>query len=174
MRRKNQEITNKKIIEEILSKSVICRIAMIDRDEPYIVPVNYGYSDNVIYIHSASKGKKIELLEKNNNVCFEIEYHSEIIKKEKACDWNTKYRSVIGYGNIEIITDEESKKQGLDFVMKQHGSKGNNVYKNSSLKNMVILKLNIEKLTGKQSGEWMNDESETWRLGEGEKGEINK
>jgi nitroimidazol reductase NimA-like FMN-containing flavoprotein (pyridoxamine 5'-phosphate oxidase superfamily) len=154
MRRKKQEITDKEIIKEILSKSIICRLGLIDGGRSYIVPVNYGYSDNTIYIHSASEGKKIELLKLNNNVCFEIEYHSEIIKKEKACDWNTKYRSVIGYGSIEIITDEEEKKQGLDFIMKQHGSKDNNVYKNSSLKNMVILKLNIEEITGKQSGEW--------------------
>jgi nitroimidazol reductase NimA-like FMN-containing flavoprotein (pyridoxamine 5'-phosphate oxidase superfamily) len=154
MRRKKQEITDKKIIEDILSKSLICRLGMIDGDKPYIVPVNYGYFNDTIYIHSASEGKKIELLKKNNKVCFEIEYNSEIIKKEKACDWNTKYRSVIGYGKIEIITNEEEKKQGLDFIMSQHGSKGNNIYKNSSLKNMVILKLNIEKLTGKQSGEW--------------------
>lgn len=154
MRRKKQEITDKKIIEDILSKSFICRLGLIDGDRTYIVPVNYGYSDNAIYIHSASEGKKIELLKMNNNVCFEIEYHSEIIKKEKACDWNTKYRSVIGYGHIEIITDEEEKKKGLDFIMMQHGSNANNIYKNSSLKNMVILKLNIEEITGKQSGEW--------------------
>lgn len=157
MRRKDKEITDKKIIEEILAKSVICRLAMIDEDEPYIVPVNFGYSDNVIYIHSAPKGRKIDLIKKNNRVCFEIEYQSEVIKKEKACDWTTKYRSVIGYGNIEIITDEEGKKQGLDIIMNQHGRSENNVYNKSLLKDMVILKLEIKKMTGKQSGEWMNE-----------------
>lgn len=93
MRRKEKEITDQKLIEEILSKSEICRIAMIDEGEPYIVPLNYGYSNNAIYFHSDPAGKKIIILRRNHRVCFEIEYGVDIIKSEVSCKWNTKYRS---------------------------------------------------------------------------------
>jgi nitroimidazol reductase NimA-like FMN-containing flavoprotein (pyridoxamine 5'-phosphate oxidase superfamily) len=83
MKKKNQEIIDKRIINEILTCSEICRIAMLDNDSPYILPVNYGYKDNIIYIHSAPEGKKIDLLKKNNKICFEIEQKAEIVKHEK-------------------------------------------------------------------------------------------
>jgi uncharacterized protein len=154
MRRKNQEIVDRKVIEGILSKSLICRIGMICDGIPYIVPLNYGYNKNTIYMHSASEGKKIDILKKNSNVCFEIEDTTEIIEKDLACDWATKYRSLIGYGTVEIITEYEQKKRGLDIIMSQHGSTANNIYKEEKVKNTVILKLTIERVTGKQSGNW--------------------
>jgi len=154
MRRKDQEITDKIVIEEILSKSEVCRIAMIDNDQPYIVPLNYGYYNNALYIHSAPRGKKIDLLKRNNKVCFEIEYFSKIVKHELACDWSTKYRSVIGYGDVEIITDFEEKKKGLDIIMAHYGKPGNNVYKDKQVDFIVILKLNIKQITGRQLGNW--------------------
>jgi uncharacterized protein len=151
MRRKDQEITDKKVIEDILSTSLICRIGMIHDGVPYIVPVNYGYSQNAIYIHSAAEGKKIDTLKAYNKVCFEIEDTSEIIKKDISCEWVTKYRSLIGYGTIEIVNDFKQKKHGLDIIMAQHGKKENNIYEEKQIEKMVILKLSIDHLTGKQS-----------------------
>jgi uncharacterized protein len=154
MRRTEKEIVEKNIIEEILAKSEICRIAMIDNNEPYLVPLNYGYCDNNIYFHSALNGRKIEILKRNNKVCFEVEYHSEIIKDQIPCKWSTKYRSVIGYGKIEIITDVKEKRRGLDIIMSKYGMSGALEYNEGSLQRMVILKLSIEQVSGKQSGTW--------------------
>ena len=154
MRKQNQEIKDKKIVEEILSTSEICRIAMIDKDRPYILPFNYGYRDNCIYIHSAPEGKKIELIRKNNNVCFEIEHKTEVVKHSDPCKWATRYQSVVGYGNIEILTDFDQKKNGLDIIMIHNGSEKKNFYNEKQVENIVILKLKITKITGKQSSNW--------------------
>jgi nitroimidazol reductase NimA-like FMN-containing flavoprotein (pyridoxamine 5'-phosphate oxidase superfamily) len=154
MRRKEKEITDRRIINRILQESVICRIAMVDQGEPYIIPLNYGYSDNALYIHSALKGKKMDILKRNNRVCFEIELPAEIIRNELSCDWSTKSRSVIGYGIVEIITNTEEKKKGLDIIMKHHGKASGNAYKDILVDSIVILKLNIDNITGKQLGEW--------------------
>lgn len=154
MHRSNNEITDKRIIEEILAGSDICRIAIMDAEYPYIVPFNYGYSDNALYFHSATKGKKLDLLRRNNKVCFEITYSSEIVKGEISCDWSTKYRSVIGYGTIEIISDLQEMEKGLDIIMNHYGKTENNTYNAKSIKKMFILKLSIESMTGKQLGDW--------------------
>jgi uncharacterized protein len=154
MRRNDKEITDRKIIEEILTQSEICRIAMVDGDKPYIVPVNYGYSNGAIYIHGANQGKKIDLLKINNHVCFEIELKSEIIKSETSCGWTTRYRSIIGYGAIDFVTGFDQKKQGLDIIMAQYGKTENNLYNELQVESIVILKLNIEHITAKQSGSW--------------------
>jgi len=154
MRRKEKEITDKSLIEKILKESDLCRIAMVDGSEPYIVPLNYGYADGIIYAHSASAGRKIEILKANDRVCFEIEHAAEVVKKDEACKWTEKYRSIIGYAKVEIVTDKERKKKGLDVIMQKYGFQGVAVYNEGSLSRMVLLEMKIERVTGKQSGDW--------------------
>ena len=152
MRKTNQEIRDGQVLQEILQGAVICRIAMMDGDRPYILPVNYGYSDGCLFIHSAPEGKKIDLLRKNRQVCFEVEDRPEIIKGERACDWTTRYRSVVGYGEVEILTDEAGKRRGLEVIMARHGAPDLIDFNQKNLDRMVILKLRITSMTGKRSG----------------------
>jgi uncharacterized protein len=80
MRRAEKEITNRGEIDSILSKATVCRIGFYDQRTPYIVPMNFGYSDNCLYLHSAPQGKKIELLKRNPLVCFEVEHDVAILE----------------------------------------------------------------------------------------------
>ena len=154
MRKIKQEITDNRDLEEILTGAVICRIGMNDGDVPYILPFNFGYRDGCIFIHSAPKGKKIDLISKNNRVCFEVEQAVEIIRAERACKWATRYRSVVGYGTVEIISDDAGKQHGLSVIMAQHGAPVLTEFDPGNMKHMVILKLTITSLSGKQSGNW--------------------
>jgi len=153
MRRKDKLITDQTIIDEILRSSLICRIAFFDKDYPYILPMNYGYSDNALYFHGAKEGRKIDLLQKNDKVGFEITHSHTIIKKEVSCDWTTAYRSIIGTGEVEIITDFDEKKKGLDIIMQQHG-KMDNSYKDTVVNHVAVFKLHIREISAKQSGNY--------------------
>lgn len=154
MRRHDKQITDSDIIQEILEKSDLCRLGLVENDEAYIVPVNYAYADGKIYIHSAHEGRKMNIIRKNNRVSFEIEFYHEIIKDKIACGWTEKYRSVMGIGNITIADDYASKKHGLDLIMRKYGAEMELLYDDNILARMTVLVLNIEKLTGKQSGNW--------------------
>lgn len=152
MRKTNQEIDDAGALEEVLQFATVCRIAMRDEETPYLLPFNFGYSDKVIYIHSAPDGKKIDLLMQNNRVTFEVEDPVELITHEKSCGWSSYYRSVTGTGIMEIITDHEQKKKGLEIIMRQHGANGPFTFEKEQVDRMVILKLTINSMTGKQSG----------------------
>jgi len=76
------------------------------------------------------------------------------MKDNIACNWTTKYRSIIGWGRIFIIEDHEEKIKGLDVIMAKYGSKGRNNYSRAPLDKMVLLVIKIEKYAGKQSGDW--------------------
>jgi nitroimidazol reductase NimA-like FMN-containing flavoprotein (pyridoxamine 5'-phosphate oxidase superfamily) len=154
MRRLDKEITNQDVLSEILNKSEICRLGFVDNGEAYIVPVNFAYADGVIYIHSAHEGRKMDLLKKNNRVTFEMEYFHEIVTGPKACNWTTRYRSVMGKGSICINNDIEVKKKGLDLIMRKYGAEIDLVYDEKILSRMTILILTIQSVTGKQSGDW--------------------
>jgi hypothetical protein len=151
MRRFEKEITDPGVIEDILLHSPLCRIGLVDGDEAYIVPMNYGYHNGSLWFHSAPHGRKIELIRKNSLVTFEITRSEELVMGKMACDWTSRYRSVMGRGRMEIIADKEAKKEGLDVIMRKYGAEGELVYRDSSLDRMVILKLNIDDLSAKQS-----------------------
>jgi nitroimidazol reductase NimA-like FMN-containing flavoprotein (pyridoxamine 5'-phosphate oxidase superfamily) len=157
MRKAKQEITNQEELEEILKAALICRVAMMDGERPYILPFNYGFSEGCLYIHSAPEGKKMDLLVRNPEVCFEVEDSTEITTGEKACDWSTRYRSVVGYGRVEILSDEKSKQQGLEVIMARHGAPELIEFNPGNMKRMVILKLTIRIMTGKKSSNWNQD-----------------
>lgn len=154
MRRFDKLITNTEIIEQILNESSICRIGFSINGEAHIVPVNFGYKNNRIFIHSAPGGNKIEYININKRVCFEMELDHVILKDKVACNWTTKYRSIIGYGYISIINDKLNKMEGLDMILSKYGGPATNTYSDKSLENMVLLVIEIDTLTGKQSGDW--------------------
>ena len=80
MRRNDKKIEDESIIIEILTKSLVCRVGLFDDEYPYVVPMNFGYNGNSLYFHSATKGKKLDLIRRNNKVSFEIEQSYEIVK----------------------------------------------------------------------------------------------
>ena len=103
-----------------------------------------------VLAHFAEQGKKLNILRKNNNVCFEVDINHELIKADKACDWGMKYKSVIGFGKAVFIDDVELKRKALDVIMQQY-SEGTFEYPADAIKNIVVIKVEIESMTGKQS-----------------------
>jgi len=150
MRRADKEITSKATIEGIISRSLVCRLALADENQPYIVPLCFGYKDNSLYFHSAVQGKKIDIIKKNNRVCFEFDIDSEVIKADKACEWGLQYKSVVGFGQASFLEDSESKRRALDIIMKQYSGESS-AYPEAKLKHTVIIKVDIQHMTGKQA-----------------------
>ena len=151
MRRKDKQINDIATIEDILSRATVCRLGLCEANQPYVVPLCFGYKDNALYFHCAGQGKKLDILRKNNNVCFEVDMDCEIIKADQACDWGMKYKSVIGFGKAVFIKDVEQKRKALDIIMQQF-SKDTFEYSANAVESIWIIKVEIESMTGKQSG----------------------
>jgi nitroimidazol reductase NimA-like FMN-containing flavoprotein (pyridoxamine 5'-phosphate oxidase superfamily) len=151
MRRSDKEISDVGVIEGILLRATVCRLGLCEGDRPYVVPLCFGYQDNALYIHSAGQGKKFDILRKNNNICFEVDIDHELKTADQACGCGMKYKSVIGYGKAVFVEDIESKREALDIIMHQYleGAFG---YPEDAITNITIIKVEIESMTGKQSG----------------------
>lgn len=151
MRRGDKEIKDAAEIEGVLGRAVVCRLGMCDEGLPYVVPLCFGYKDNALYFHCSCEGKKLEMLRKNDKVCFEVDVDCEIVKADKACDWGMKYKSVIGFGEAVFVEDVEGKRESLDIIMRQY-SDASFEYAAESVENITVVKVEIEGMTGKQSG----------------------
>jgi uncharacterized protein len=150
MRRREREIQDEQVIRDILEKGLVCRLGLCDGQQPYIVPMSYGYRDRRIYFHCAREGRKIDILKSNDRVCIEVDIDARVIPGEAPCRWTAKYKSVIGFGRARIIDDEKEKKDGLDIIMAHYGRSGGD-YDEKSLQRTSLIEVVLESMTGKQS-----------------------
>lgn len=150
MRRQDKVITDYGLIETILKDERICRIALCDWEKPYLVPMVFGYHDGYLYLHSATEGKKIDLLRMNNQICFEVESGVEVIPGEEPSNWRIKYYSVIGFGKAYLIEEPEEKRKALNVIMRKF-TKENQEYPGEMLRVIEVIKVVIEEMTGKKS-----------------------
>ena len=152
MRRKEKQITDPDLLQAIIRKATVCRIALAEDNVPYIVPVNFGYRDGCLFFHSAPEGRKIDMLRSNDTVCFEMEVDTELVRGEKPCKWTMKYQSLIGYGKAVVIEEPQAKKDALDVIMAHYGAGPDLEYPDSVMDKFVIVKITVQSMTGKKSG----------------------
>ncbi len=125
--KREREVTDVNEIKEILDKSMIVHVGMIDGDEPYVVPMNYGYTledgELCIYLHGATVGRKIDIIKANPKVFFEMECDVTPFEGKVACQYGTTYASVMGLGTAKVLTDIDKKIDGLTKFMKTQTGK---------------------------------------------------
>ena len=121
--------------------------------EPYVLPMNFGYRNGVIYLHGAGQGKKIDLMKQNPQVCInfatdqQLRYQSEHV----ACSWNMNYRSVLCYGRVEFINDPEGKVAALDAIMSQYTDRKFQ-YNPPSIREVCVFIVKVIKMEGRAFG----------------------
>lgn len=138
-------------IDAVILGSHICRLGMACDDRPYVVPLCFGYENDTLYVHSAREGKKIDILQKNSAVCFEFDMDQQVLEADEACRWGMRYRSVIGFGTATILDDPQSKRMALDIIMRHYSDRAH-TYSEKALNNTVVIRIDIESVTGKESG----------------------
>jgi nitroimidazol reductase NimA-like FMN-containing flavoprotein (pyridoxamine 5'-phosphate oxidase superfamily) len=149
MRRKEKEIRDVALVESIIKQSQVCRLAMVDGDTPYVIPMSFGYDGVNLYFHSALEGRKIEILQKNSRVCFEFDHITKVVKNKDACEWGMAFKSVVGEGNASFVEDITQKAHGLGVIMAQY-SKRVFEFPKESMEKTAVIKVAITRMTGKQ------------------------
>lgn len=151
---RNRIFTDKTEIEKIINKCEICYIGMIDTENnPYVLPFNFGYRDNFIYLHSAKSGKKIDVLKNNNKVCiaFSTDLKLGFQNENVGCSYNMKFRSVLVHGRVKFIDEYDKKMEILNVIMQKYAGRTFE-YSKPSIDNVEIYSIEIESSTGKESG----------------------
>ena len=151
MRRKDREITDRAEIDEIIRSSKILHLALADNNIPFLVPVFYAYDGTALYFHSAQRGTKIEILKRNNNVCFEISQEHGIIESDMACDFEAKHKTVIGFGKATFVETEEEKIKVLNSIVAQFTEKKFEFPK-ANLNSATVIRIDIKSIKGKKHG----------------------
>lgn len=127
MTRREREVTDINKIIEILDKAKVLHLGLVDGDEAYVVPMNYGYvyeNDRLtLYLHGARKGRKLDLMRANPKVFFEMDCDIVPFEGDVACKYGITYSSIMGRGIAQIVDEPEEKMKALSVLMKTQTGK---------------------------------------------------
>ena len=114
----------------ILDQCKVCRVALQDKQGLYLVPLNFGYQYEdghlILYFHSAKSGRKIDALQENSAVAFEMDCAHRLIEAENPCQYGYAFASIIGNGDALLVENREEKKKST-FVIDE-ASNGKRFY----------------------------------------------
>jgi len=152
------EIKSKEKIKEFLDKEHVGRIASIDENGyPQIIPMNFVFLDDVIYMHSHTKGEKLENVTRNEKVGFEVDRELEFLPSyfedpKDASLADTLYISVVIKGKGEIVKDRNEKTNALNGLLKKYQPEGKYEPISSEMEvldEVAIIKITPDSMRGK-------------------------
>jgi len=147
-------LTNPQEVLDTADKCEVCYVSMADEQGmPYLVPMNFGLKDGVIFLHSAQTGRKIDILKKRPHVCinFTTDHHLRWQNEDVACSYSMKYRSIRAYGKVIFIENEKDKIDTLNVIMQKYTGKDFE-YNAPSLREVLCWKVDVNKWEGRVYG----------------------
>ena len=156
MRRSERAVTDPQIIKEILHRAKVMHIGLVDQGDPYVVPVNFGYTYEddrlTLYFHSAISGRKMDIIKENPTAFCTITVADGLKDGgDNACAYSYHYASIMGQGRAMRLTGKEEKIAALDLLMEhQTGRKGFS-YGDSSLSRLSVIRIELDNFTVKMN-----------------------
>ena len=125
--KRERQVTDPEQILHILDTGKVLHLGLAVDNEPYVVPMNYGYTMEdgklTMYLHSALKGRKLDMMRANSKVFFEIDCDLQPFEGRVACQYGLVYSSIMGRGTATIVEDVEEKKKAMSILMKTQTGK---------------------------------------------------
>ncbi|MDK2956439.1 MAG: uncharacterized protein PWQ57_1935 [Desulfovibrionales bacterium] len=156
MRHPKREIKDRKRVEELLRSCATLQLGLWDGEKPYVVTVDFGYTDNAIFFHSAMDGRKMDCIRANGLASFTTVVEKELIRAEDGCGYTTHYTSISGSGRAVVIETPKAKAAALDVILAQHqGPTGG--YPDNVLQRTAVVRIDLDELVGKVNPAYPGD-----------------
>ena len=152
MTKRERQITDEAQIRQILDTAKVLHLGLCVNDEPYVVPMNYGYCLDegklVLYLHSALQGKKLDMTRMNPKVFFELDCDQMPFEGKVPCQYGLAYSSVMGRGTAHIVEDVEEKKKAMSILMKTQTGK-DFTFEDRLVSIVAVIRIDVSEYTAK-------------------------
>lgn len=147
MRKHKQELSQEECVDILVNEPRGVLALLGDYDYPYALPMSHVYVDGKIYFHGAMTGHKNDAVKKHDKVSYCV--MDKGVKNDDG--WSYIFKSVIAFGKIRILTDEEEKIEKLthlgDKFFPTHQETVDEISK--LLHRTEVFEITIEHMTGK-------------------------
>ena len=152
MTKREFQVTELSEIRKILDAAKVLHLGMAVDNKPYVVPMNYGYCFEgeklVLYLHSAVRGRKLDMIRENPKVFFEMDCDRVPFEGKLPCQYGLTYSSVMGSGEARIVEDVEEKMKAMTELMKTQT--GKDFTFNEKLVSIVtVIRIDVAEYTAK-------------------------
>ena len=152
MTKRERQITDPVRIRRILDTAKVLRLGLAVDNEPYVVPMNYGYTLEegklVLYLHSAVRGKKLDMIRANSRVFFELDCDLVPFEGKVPCQYGLAYSSLMGRGTARIVEDVEEKKQAMSILMKTQTGR-DFAFEDKLVSIVAVIRIDVSEYTAK-------------------------
>ena len=150
--KRERQVTDPQQIAHILDTGKVLHLGLAVDNEPYVVPMNYGYTMEdgklVLYLHSALKGKKLDMMRENPKVFFEIDCDRMPFEGRVPCQYGLVYSSIMGRGTATIVEDVEEKKRAMTLLMKTQTGK-DFTFEDRLVSIVAVIRIDVTEYTAK-------------------------
>ena len=150
--KREARVTDPAQITHILDTAKVLHLGLSVNDEPYVVPMNYGYTMEegklVLYLHSAVKGRKLDMMRTNPKVFFSIDCDRMPFEGRVPCQYGLVYSSIMGRGTATIVEDVEEKKQAMTILMKTQTGK-DFTFEDRLVSIVAVIRIDVTEFTAK-------------------------
>ncbi len=148
--RRKKQLLSREETEAVLTRGSAGVLALSgDEDYPYAVPISYVYSGGSLYFHCARSGHKLDAIERSEKASFCVIDQDQIVPEE----YTTYFRSVIAFGRIRILEDEEERREAIEKLALKYAPDSTPEERQQEIQRewerLCILGLEIEHVTGK-------------------------
>ena len=153
MTKRERQVTDPEQILAILDAGKVLHLGLAVNNEPYVVPMNYGYTMEAgkltVYMHSALRGKKLDMIRENPNVFFEIDCGLQPFGEgDVPCQYGMVYSSIMGKGKATIVEDVEEKIAAMSVLMKTQTDK-DFVFNDRLVSIVAVIRIDVAEYTAK-------------------------
>ena len=152
MTKREFRITDEQQILAILDTAKVLHLGLAVDNEPYVVPLNYGYTMEegklVLYLHGATQGKKLDMIRANPNVFFEMDCDRAPFEGKVPCQYGMVYSSVMGRGTAHIVEDVEEKMKAMSILMQTQTGK-DFTFNDRLVSIVAVIRIDVSEYTAK-------------------------
>jgi nitroimidazol reductase NimA-like FMN-containing flavoprotein (pyridoxamine 5'-phosphate oxidase superfamily) len=153
MTKRERQIFDPDQIKAILDTAKVLHLGLAVDNEPYVVPMNYGYlmedGKLTLYLHSAVLGKKLDMIRANPRVFIEMDCDRIPFEGEKPCQYGLAYASIMGRGTAAIVEDVEEKKMAMSVLMKTQTGK-DFAFEDRLVSMVAVIRIDVSEYTAKK------------------------
>ncbi|HSR12033.1 MAG TPA: pyridoxamine 5'-phosphate oxidase family protein [Thermodesulfobacteriota bacterium] len=139
-------------MERVLLDGGIGYLGVSFQGHPYVVPLNYHYSEGKIYFHCALKGRKLDAIAENPEVCFTVGRQMGEVREHAGSTCHVDSESVICYGKARVIEDLEERGKALNLFNRRFRPDAPDIPE-ERVKNCAVVEITIAEMTGRREQE---------------------